>query len=611
MFRGERKPMILATKLQAMWRTKALPQEPRSVFEKVVARGAGISLLVTSLLIFGSAVLAQGNAISERLPADTWAYVTWGGTASLKSVSGTNSILRLWNDPAFRASLENSIGTVSHNGGPAQKFGGLTPQQTARILSALENPAIIGFVNNPENSEGTDKSQDGFFLIYDATGKKELIETLRRERDAKMKDKPQVSSITIAGQTVQERVFATTTSYEALTDRYYISTESRHAMEELLARFGAEQASSASFTQAADFPVECRGVSANGILNLVVLPARLHTPSQMSNPGFDVHAFASSLHLNQIRAACGSVSFDKETMRTRGMVLGDTTQGSILNIFGNGRDSFMTMALTQRHSSFQVSVIDFAALYNSLFDAVSAALPSDKAPIIAAGVAFLSSSWGMPPDQVFSLFTGEFAQIQLDDVVDPSQSLYALTIHDPERLLHVLQHAWPGEQASMSQEGDVTYVTVTTKLPMQSANNSATPSVTYLAVTPDMLLGSKERAVLRDAVARVHDAGGATPPDGLTSDPDFQKARAVLPAKLIGLSYTNYANYNWQKLLANLNKQINDQMRQTAEINKKPAPTPVEIFQGFNPTILSRYLRLSIGGAWKDSNGIYFDSYIQ
>ena len=611
MFRGERKPMILATQLQAIRHTKALPQEPRSVFERVLARGAGLSLLVTSLLIFGSAVLAQGNAMTERLPADTWAYVSWGGTASLKSVSGTNSLLRLWNDPSFREFMENSIGTVSHNGGPAQKFGGLTPQQMARIFSALENPAIIGFVNSRENSDGMDKSQDGFFLIYDATGKKELIETLRRERDTKTTAKPQVSSITIAGQTVQERVFATTTSYEAQTDRYYISTESRHAMEELLARFGAEQASGASFTQAADFPAECRDVSTNGILNLAVLLSRLHIPAQASNPGFDVHAFASSLHLNQIRAACGSVSFDRQTMRTRGMVLGDTTQGSILNIFGNGRDSFMTMALTQRHSSFQVSVIDFAALYNSLFDAVSAALPSDKAPIIAAGVAFLSSSWGMPPDQVFSLFTGEVAQIHLNDVVDPSQSLYALTIHDPARLLHVLQHAWPGEQASTTQEGDVTYVTMSTKLPMQSANNSATPSVTYLAVTPDMLLGSKEQAVLRDAVARIHEAGGATPPDGLTSDPDFQKARAVLPAKLISLAYANYAKYNWQKLIESVNKQINDQMRQTAQMNKKPAPARVEIFQGFDPTILSRYLHLYIGGAWKDSNGIYFDSYIQ
>jgi hypothetical protein len=603
--------MILATQLQAMWRMKALPQEPRSVFERVVARGAGLSLLVTSLLIFGSAVFAQGNAISERLPADTWAYVSWGGTASLKSVSGTNSVLRLWNDPSFRESIENSIGTVSHNGGPTQKFGGLTPQQTAQIFSALENPAIIGFVNNPENSEGTNKSQDGFFLIYDATGKKELIETLRRERDAKMKERPQVSSVTIAGVTVEKRVFANSTSYEAQTRGYYISSESRHAMEELLVRFGAEQASGASFAQASDFPAGCRDVSQPGLLNVLVLPERLHIPAQMSNPGFDVHAFASSLHLNQIRAACGSVSFDQARMRTRGMVLGDTTQGSILNVFGDGRDSFLTMALTERHSSFQVSVIDFAALYNSLFDAVSAALPSDKAPIIAAGVAFLSSSWGMPPDQVFSLFTGEFAQIRPDDTVDPSQNVYALTIHDPARLLHVLQHAWPGEQASISQEGDVTYVTVTTKLPMQSANNSAAPSVTYLAVTPDMLLGSKEQAVLRDAVARVHEVGGATPPDGLTSDSDFQKARAVLPAKLIGLSYTNYANYNWQKLFANLNKQINDQMRQTAQINKKPAPTRVEIFQGFDPTILSRYLRLSIGGAWKDSNGIYFDSYIQ
>ncbi|MGB7350745.1 MAG: hypothetical protein WBC66_12895, partial [Candidatus Acidiferrales bacterium] len=97
----------------------------------------------------------------------------------------------------------------------------------------------------------------------------------------------------------------------------------------------------------------------------------------------------------------------------------------------------------------------------------------------------------------------------------------------------------------------------------------------------------------------------------LTSDPDFQKSRATLPAKLNSLSYTNYAHYNWPKLFAQTQKNINDRVQAAARNANRPAPPLVQIFQGVDPTVLSRYLHVSIGGGWKNATGIYFDSYIQ
>lgn len=569
------------------------------------------ALLAAALFFLTAPAFAQTNPLVDRLPGDTWAYISWGGTASLKPVSATNPVLRLWNDPSFSAFLQRSIFTVSHEGGPTQKFGGLTQEQTAEMFSALENPAVFGFVNNPEGSGAAAEGSVSYFAIYDGTGKRDLVEKLRRERDAKATPRPQVSTISIAGTTVEKRVSGSDTSYNARTGNYYIYAGSQHAMEELLARFGTDAAPTGSFTESTSFPTECRQMARPSILNVLVLPAQFRTPETSANSGFDMHAASKSLHVDRIRAGCMSVAFEKEVVRARGAVLGDTSQGSILNFWGDNRDSFATMALAGPSSSFKVYNIDFPAIYNSLFSAISAGLPSNKAPFLAVGVAFLTSTWGISPDQAFALFSGELAVIHPNVTTDPSQSLYAFTIRDPQKIVHILEHALPGERVTTDQEGDVTYLTAMMPVHAMVQSVPAGPTETYFAVTPDMLLASKERGLLRDAVAHIHLAGGAAQAGGLASDPTFQKARAALPAKLVSLLYANYANTNWQKAIGQFEKNLNDQREQAARAANKPVPPRVELLQGFDPALLSRYLHYSIGGAWKDANGIYFDDYIQ
>lgn len=597
--------------MNCAWMWGAASQKPPIELKDGFFHTAGRFLAVGLLVLFATApVLAQMSTLVDRLPADTWAYISWGGTASLKSVSTTNSVLRLWNDPSFRAFLENSIGTVSHEGGPTEKLGGLSAEQAAEMFSALENRAVLGFTSSPENSEGAKQGSVSYFLVYDITRKQALVDKWRHQRDVKETERPQVTKLSVAGVSVTKRVFATSTSYEAEANNFFISAASQHTMRELLGRFGGGQVPAATFMQSTDFPPECRDLARPSILNVMVLAARFSLPPNSANSGFDVRAFGRSLHADRIRAACMSTEFDNKVTRTRGAVLGDTSQGSILKIFGDGRDSFETLALASSHSSVYVSTLDFAALYNSLFNAVSAALPGDRAPFVAAGVAFLTSSWGLPPDQFFALFTGEAAVIHSDNGIDPAQGLYAFTIHDSDRILHVLQHALPGAEATTSRDGDVSYVTVAPSTRFIGTSSSASSPI-YFALTPDMLLASKQQEVLRRAVVRLHAANGSAPSDALTVDPDFRKACSLLPAKLVSLSYTNYAYYDWQRLFSDTEKRLNDQMQEAARKANKPSPPRIDILRGFNPSLFSSYLHIGVGGAWKDSTGIYFDSYIQ
>ncbi|MFZ0211787.1 MAG: hypothetical protein WBE20_13270 [Candidatus Acidiferrales bacterium] len=488
----------------------------------------------------------------------------------------------------------------------------MAQEQIKEILSALENPAVLGFLNRPAGGAGQGAMNSmGLFLVYDATGKLDIVNELRHERDTNSAEPVERTPLPVGDVTAEKVVSNGHASYDVQVGSYFIYTDTFAALEELVPRFAASHPPLSSFEQSPDIPSACRNGSQSSALDLFVLPSRFHAPATPSNPDFDIHAFTSSLHLDHIHAVCGRMSFDREVTRWHGVILGDTSQGSILDIFGDNRDSFATLPLAPSGSSFQCSVLNFAAFYNIFFNAITAALPSNKAAVVMGMTAFLSSTWGMPPDQAFGLFTGEFASIHPDPATDPGDTIYAITIHSPEKLLTILQHVYPGEQAAVKQDGDTTYLTVALPgSPVATSDPPAAPPAIYFALTPNMLVVSKQRDRVRDAVARLHSSPDSAAADLLSHNPDFLRARATLPPKLDGLSYANFASYNWQKVFADIEKSINEQVQAAAK-REKVAPQPMDWVQGFDPSVISHYLHFSVGGAWKDSSGIYFDSYIQ
>ena len=567
------------------------------------------ALLIATLMLFSAPVFAQSNSLVDRLPADTWAYINWHGTSSLNSVSGTNSVLRLWSDPSFTSLRARFISHVVQGGNQTNPQAAAMAQMlTNEVLSALENPAVIGFLNRPVGGRIAGTSNPiGFFFIFDATGKQDVVNLLRHMHE--MNGVPAQRTTLPVGDVIAEKVEANgNVSYDAQVGPYFISTDTFASLMELVPRFENSRPPATSFEQAPDVPSACRNDGQPSLMDLFVLPSRLHVAAAPPNPNFDIHAFATSLHLDRIHAVCGRMSFGQEVTRWHSVILGDTSQGSVLDIFGDNRDSFATMALARSGSSFQSSVLNFSAFYNALFNAITAALPANRSGIIMGMTSFISSSWGMPPDQALALFTGEFASIRPDPIANPSDTLYALTIRNPEKLVPILQHAIPGEQASVKQLGDTTYITVNLG---GSSASALDPPALYIALTPTMLLASHQIESVRDAVARLHSSTGSATTDVLSHNSDFLKARAVLPAKLNSLSYANLARTNWQKMFADLEKTINEQAQAAAKAANKQPPPSFDWIQGFDPSVISRYLHFSVGGGWKDSSGIYFDSYIQ
>lgn len=585
----------------------------RLTFLHAIPTLARCLVLLCSMALFGGPSLAQQNSLVDRLPLNTWLYLDWRGTSSLAGTNETNSVLRLWRDPSFAAARQSFIVRMSRDAKQRNpKSEGLTQENANDILSLLENQAVFGVINEPATAPGGIAKSASSFLIYDATGKQHLIDKFNAERAKNSDSKFTRTALPIGSFTGYRILNGTNTSYEAQAGPYFVRTDTLEAMEDLLPRLTSPRRMAGSFDDAAAVPSACRNAGQGSLLNFLALPGRLNLSQMPRNANFDFAAFLKSLHLDQVHAVCGNLTFEAQGTRMRGAVLGDISQGSVLNIVGDGREDFATLALAQSGSAYQCSILDFVALYKTLMAGVAAALPPDKAGF-AAGIDSLAATlWGMSPTQALALFTGEFASIDAHTDVDPTRAIYAFTIERPDRVLALLQHVIPGASTAQKQEGDTTYVTVTFAQNRKvSQAGPAEPSPFFFAVTPSMLIASKRQDVLRDAVVRLHAPPGSAQSDSLSNDPGFKRARATMRSKLTALSYSDLARYNWAAIIDTIEKGMNERAEAEARRDGKPAPAPVHLFPGFDPATISKYLHSSSGSAWKDSSGIYFDSVIQ
>src|SRR5579864_4321075 len=582
-------------------------------FSRVIPGLARCLVLFCSMAFCAGPSLAQQGSLVGRLPANTWLYLHWRGTSSLTGMNHTNSVLRLWRDPSFAAARQNFIDRMSQDAKQRNpKSDGLTQEHANDILSLLENQAVFGVLNEPAPARNGIAKSVSSFLIYDATGKQHLIDKFNAERAKNSASTFTRTPVRISSFTGYKILNGKNTSYEVQAGSYFVRTDTLEAMEDLLPRLTSPRRTAASFDETAAVPSACRINGPGSLLNFLALPAKLNLAQMPPNANFDFAAFLKSLHLDQVHAVCGNVAFEAQGTRMRGAVLGDTSQGSILNILGDGREEFATLALVQSGSAYQCSVIDFVALYKTLMAGVAAALPPDKAGF-AAGIDSLASTlWGMPPTQALALFTGEFASINFHADADPTRAVYAFTIQRPDRVLALLQHVIPGASTAQKQDGDTTYVTVAFPQSRKSSRSAAAePSQFFFAVTPSMLIASKQQGVLRDAVVRIHTPPDSAQSDSLSNDPGFKRARATMHSKLTALSYSDLARYNWAAMIDTIEKGMDERAETEARRDGKPVPAPVHLLPGFDPAVISRYLHSSSGSAWKDSSGIYFDSVIQ
>jgi hypothetical protein len=538
--------------------------------------------------------LAQAPPIIERLPSETVFYLEWRGTASLVGAERKNHLLELLHDPAVQplwAALTNQI----QQGGPKGPAAPIAQLLMPDLVSLLDNPAVFGVEMNPDaqKASATGKAASPFatFLVYDQTEKAELIQKWRALSTMTSKTPMEVTKYDFGGTSVEVRTTATTVSYVAQTRNYFLTSDQKRVIEDLITRFrGTDSGSSVTGLAAYE---QMRKYVGND--------ATLEFFGRMPDVGsWNASPSMKSIHLEKIHAIGGGLSFDGEAARMRGALLGDASPEGPFDLAGASLATFQTLPAVETAPAFSISRINLAAVYQLFMNAVVANLPGQAAQVEASEKA-AETFLGMPVIDALQLFTGEIASMTTYADDGAGEQLFAVSIRKPDAVLRVVRALAGRIIVSEDSSGLITFLDLA--YPYQDPQTHVERRrFYYLAVTPEMLLAAPRKAMLRGAIERLNPQAADPPPTGVLASPDYAPMRSRLPVRLSGLGAADIGLIPWEKIVANLK-------RQAASSNRANQQPPD--WSWLEPAVISRYLHFALSGWWKDSNGVYFDSYIQ
>src|SRR5579859_5744228 len=181
---------------------------------------------------------AQPSIDPSRFPKSTVFYLLWRGAPSADA-RAANSLYSLWDDlgfaPARNAMLDSFMKDSDKTGDPKSRP---TREEIAEYTTLLENPMAFGFVTDPEAKSQSAATKtpapansadakavsahkwNGFFFVYDRTGKEALVaKALPRIRGAG-KQQPKLTPYTISGLPALKVEFKAETDYWLESGKY-------------------------------------------------------------------------------------------------------------------------------------------------------------------------------------------------------------------------------------------------------------------------------------------------------------------------------------------------------------------------------------------------------
>jgi hypothetical protein len=457
-------------------------------------------------------------------------------------------------------------------------------------------------------------------LVYDATGKTALIEKWDTATEARGKNPPKVTHYDFGGTTVEVRDRGKSESYLAQSGHYFLASDQKAAIEELIARFRNADGPADSITQRAEYAEVQKFVGSGAALDFFARMPNLRelTPANPKNPAGE--KIIENIHLDKVHAAGGAVSFAGPAMRVRGAIFGNTQPTGPFDIAGASGATFRTEEIAGQAPQFNVSRVNFAAIYRLFYGAIVPNLPQQQAANVAAMAGAVQGYLGMSIPDALDLFTGEVASTSTYASDGSEERVFAAAIQKPESVLHILRAVLGPMTLAEDTYGDAT--TLDIAFPYRDpATGLRRRTMYYVAVTPQMLLVAPRKAMLRKLLEETSAKGmgpGAAVAKGAFADPQYAQLRALMPEKLSGLSVTDISVIPWVPVFAKLESRAEESAKlaaqQPAQSSKKAPnvrPPDYAWLKLVDPQVIPRHLHIAVSGWWKDTNGVYFDSYLQ
>jgi hypothetical protein len=563
--------------------------------------------------------------IEARLPASVRFYVHWRGTKTLDAVRAQNGLLRLWSDPDFAPIRRALTSQAFGNSWLKSNDKSIRPELLATLLPLFENEAVIGSVEGksgkpPEGAANT-KSGEGFhggaganvFSIYDGAGKADLIqkaEALFRATDTT--GKTQLHPYMLGNIKIESAERSGGTEFSAQVGNYYLRASRKEVIEELVARFNAKAPAGSSLADDAVWKKARVNFGSGAIVEFFVRIDGLIPPNTPKVQEMDVAKFAQAVHFDRVHAWCGSLSFAADATRLRFATLGDTSAGSLFDIVGASTPSFESLPLARDGASFAAWRMNFPAIYQIFRGPFVDSLPPQKAGTFKGFDMLGQAMLGMPLPEILALLGGEVATISSAPGDATYTDLVAISIRKPEVVLGLLRKGLGPTIRDTTTEGGVTVLELGTNS-VDPATKAPRLQLSYVAVTPQLLIYSQRKAILLDAVDRASH-GSISKAESLAGNPDFQRARGRLPKDLTGFTYAQMSKQTWEREFAVMLHSVAGASagKGTAAGGGTAANADADDWlRGVNLAVFSRYLHSYASGWWKAADGVYFDSYLQ
>lgn len=568
--------------------------------------------LVAASLCAGT-LCAQNSEIVSRLPANTVGFVEWRGASALSGAAQQNHVLQLMQDPAMAPlwlGIAANIEKSKQNGkGPAPALS------LPEVVSLLQNPVAAGIIELPRSEEATTAGKPtapiAVFVVYDATGKSQLIEKWEASTETRG---PKPRHYDFSGASVEERTYPTgNTDYTAIAGRYFVSSDKKAVIEELITRYSAARVPAESITQRPEYAEVRKFVGSDaGFDYFARVPNikewRLASATDKSQSALK---FFSALHFEKIHAIGGSVSFAGEAMHIRGAILGSTLPVGPLDFAGPSSTSFQTLSIAGAGPEFSVSRVNFGAMYRLVMDAVSTILPEQQAANVRAAQGMAQGFLGMSIPDALDLFTGELASASTFADDGTQQRVFAATIQKPDAVLHILRAVLGPMTLAEDTFGNATMLDIA--YPYRDPTTGLKRrTLYYVAVTPQMLLVAPRKSMLRETLEGLSASPAAnTAAKGVLAAPEYAQMRAQLPEKLSGLGAEDLTRIPWNALWTNFETRSEQSEKDSPRASKTDYTPDFCWMKLVSPDVIPRHLHMAVSGWWKDSNGVYFDSRVQ
>jgi len=564
------------------------------------------ALLVT--LSLGAPLFAQNAPLAERLSPNTIFYSQWRGTAFLAGADKKNHLLQLMEDPQM-APLWLFAANKLQESNSKQAGTGLKPTMLD-IISLAANSAVFGVSENPDYPKTppgkSGPSHVGVFFVYDAKGKSDLIQKFIALQKSTSKTQEAATHYEFEGTSVEVQATGDDKSYIAHTENFFMFASEKAIMNDLITRFHGDAKPATSVTSLPEYKEVQKYMGPDAAVEFFgrVPDFKKWIPADPTNDA--PMKIVQNLRLDKIRALGGGWSVSGEATRFHGAVLGDTSTGTLFDFIGESKAGFVMQPLVGANPIFSFSRLDWVALYQVILKAVEGNLTPQQAAGVGAAEGMAKGYLGMSVSDALSIISGEFASTYTFEDDGTTQQMFALTIQKPNDVLRMLRAVIGTMIVAEDSSGDTTFLDLSYPY-KDPASGTQRRKFYYVAVTPHVIVTAQRKKLVKDAVARMNSAAGAAPASGIFANPEYVQLRSALPEKLSGLSGSDLRQIPWDKILTDYFGQIVEASKQSNDAT----PPDMSWLKLVKPEIISNHVHTALGGLWKDSNGIYFDSYLQ